>query len=1210
MDRIVVESVKDSPSNSESIPNPPRLNVESPPTSCFTEDRNGIITRNFFATPEELADHLNHPIPRQKGRKLYVLEGLPIEYVQVFGVHFSVDVDIFDSHAMRKSGQLSKLKFPAKPGNGSKVRAFALDHPEITSNIVPRPEETKSGVIGDFMLPCETIELPQITSGNGLSVRLCHMTLVSFPIEDGGETLLLLLENPSWTRRGEQFQTASYDSILARAIKSLPDEKQQWKPSQKNDPALTLTDQIFDAIASPGGMLFWDDLTEVVTDIVIRQWRFTLGEVIEQACASRLVSYHEIHQICDLLESNIWTLERAETIWNPRYDGRMEGFKGLLKKAKRYTELFVWGQMLDEGLKTKTKVTNEDDDDEDNDTSSVASLKSGVHIRGGEVVDLETRQSINRVTYLGGVLLPFSIIAAIFSMGGNFQPGGDQFFIFWVIAIPVCLLTTALIYADSIRRMTLEQFAQQYGPAAVNEEVHDMVASSISDCEIISYKTGIRERLASHIAGLWNRNKRHVTSSSSSGYSDNDSDDDSSSTSSTRLPPGVSVDDDLLVRKKKKKESSSWSWRFWRRKPLGQNLDPENVPPSTTHSTHDVPPPPAPAPAPPPGPISSPPELTPVDRIPVGSSPESPRSNYPPIAGPAPPKAPSTSPPSSIPAPNTPDLSSDDGSPQHSNPAIPSINPSIPDPAEIPLPPSPDSTSDEWRERNSSEMIHHERSPSPPDPPNSDYATDRECHSLERRMRENDEWELNRRGRRHHVGTGDDHDEQIIEREIIYDHRRRSERQASSESRKRLVLEETTRRFVEEQKRKRASEGSPKYDDIIPEDRGRRRERSRAPSGRRGTYYSNSRRPDSDLGSIKVSLPPSPEELAEEERMAMKLEEEKIKRLKEEEQHKKMAEAGEEYAKKRAEEKYAKKRAEEESKKMKVEAEKEAAARRASKGKDRAYSPVASDSKRVKPAIKFKDAVGRKFSFPFHLVSTWAGMEELIKQAFLHVDVLGPHVNEGHYDLIGPEGEIILPQVWESVIEPGWLITMHMWPLPENKPIWRAPAPGWAPPPPERPQPTWGRPPPPPRHPRPGFVVVKPGGFIGRPGSKMTKSSPANFAVLNWMAGKAPASKPRKKKGHSPIRPGPPPPPPPGRRESDEVIVIEDPQRSIHRRQTGISDRHRHGTSGGAMIAGVANPNEELGWVRALGTIVGVKPGMQVKKRSGGSSSGSSLMDH
>src|SRR5881394_2692168 len=59
-------------------------------------------------------------------------------------------------------------------------------------------------------------------------------------------------------------------------------------------------------------------------------------------------------------------------------------------------------------------------------------------------------------------------------------------------------------------------------------------------------------------------------------------------------------------------------------------------------------------------------------------------------------------------------------------------------------------------------------------------------------------------------------------------------------------------------------------------------------------------------------------------------------------------------------------------------------------------------------------------------------MEALIQQAFLHVDVIGQHVAEGHYDLVGPNGDIIPPQLWETVVEPDWTITMHMWPAPEK----------------------------------------------------------------------------------------------------------------------------------------------------------------------------------
>jgi hypothetical protein len=56
-------------------------------------------------------------------------------------------------------------------------------------------------------------------------------------------------------------------------------------------------------------------------------------------------------------------------------------------------------------------------------------------------------------------------------------------------------------------------------------------------------------------------------------------------------------------------------------------------------------------------------------------------------------------------------------------------------------------------------------------------------------------------------------------------------------------------------------------------------------------------------------------------------------------------------------------------------------------------------------------------------------MEELIKQAFLHVEVIGPQVQKGYYDLIAPDGGIILPTVWEKVVQPDLSITMQMWPM-------------------------------------------------------------------------------------------------------------------------------------------------------------------------------------
>lgn len=87
-----------------------------------------------------------------------------------------------------------------------------------------------------------------------------------------------------------------------------------------------------------------------------------------------------------------------------------------------------------------------------------------------------------------------------------------------------------------------------------------------------------------------------------------------------------------------------------------------------------------------------------------------------------------------------------------------------------------------------------------------------------------------------------------------------------------------------------------------------------------------------------------------------------------------------------------------------------------------------------KAPLKFKDALGRTFNFPWDRCCKWDDMEALINQAFAHIENIGPHVKQGHYDLIGPDKEIIMPDYWEDSITPGMQVSMMLWPIPEPPP--------------------------------------------------------------------------------------------------------------------------------------------------------------------------------
>ncbi|KAL8803964.1 MAG: hypothetical protein Q9182_002836 [Xanthomendoza sp. 2 TL-2023] len=83
--------------------------------------------------------------------------------------------------------------------------------------------------------------------------------------------------------------------------------------------------------------------------------------------------------------------------------------------------------------------------------------------------------------------------------------------------------------------------------------------------------------------------------------------------------------------------------------------------------------------------------------------------------------------------------------------------------------------------------------------------------------------------------------------------------------------------------------------------------------------------------------------------------------------------------------------------------------------------------------ITLKDPLLRTLVFPFRLCSTWAGISDLLTEAFRSVDPLNTHVAGGRYDLVNTKGEIILPYVWNAIIEPGVEIVMHMWPMADGQ---------------------------------------------------------------------------------------------------------------------------------------------------------------------------------
>ena len=60
-------------------------------------------------------------------------------------------------------------------------------------------------------------------------------------------------------------------------------------------------------------------------------------------------------------------------------------------------------------------------------------------------------------------------------------------------------------------------------------------------------------------------------------------------------------------------------------------------------------------------------------------------------------------------------------------------------------------------------------------------------------------------------------------------------------------------------------------------------------------------------------------------------------------------------------------------------------------------------------------------------------MEVLVQRRFDPNGPIGLKVYEKEYHMLSPTGEIILPETWDRLIKPGWVVEMRLWSSAENK---------------------------------------------------------------------------------------------------------------------------------------------------------------------------------
>lgn len=389
--------------------------------------KSGVFTIQVASRPDlGTSTEYRHPNEEPKRKPLIILQGLNPSFLHILTAAPEIRLDpaFINAHATRR-------RYRARDSSTSDDSTLAAywEYPELAIEIDP--------TLRRYMMSMHTL------SGSGAVARsisdqkdvvavFCRASLWATSRVD-----VMLLDRPVWTDHGGWLgryrkneilwdnSASQWDSItivVGEETKSLDEELQQDFSSSKGTEGYDFLG-VLERLARERWLDLFEELTPrqktAVYDGKSLEWEIL--QSLEQnmdmakALARRNTNSSEPYDWTELLQrlrdrlALLPTLPAATTTpWGKTRRKRAT------KKAKAQLPLYEAESAAIMPIPRQR-----------NDYSPPTS--------GGD----ENQRALDRVTYLGGILLPVSIVSSILSMNEAFEPGQRLFWVFWVAAVPL-----------------------------------------------------------------------------------------------------------------------------------------------------------------------------------------------------------------------------------------------------------------------------------------------------------------------------------------------------------------------------------------------------------------------------------------------------------------------------------------------------------------------------------------------------------------------------------------------------------------------------------------------------------------------------------------------------------------------------------------------------------------------------------------------------
>ncbi|KAH8899601.1 hypothetical protein GQ53DRAFT_317725 [Thozetella sp. PMI_491] len=450
--------------------------VEPSPAYLLEWDSGGC-RRISLTTTDELRAALSAGKPAGQGigavkERLFVLHGLPADFVLAIRNALDIDPAFIEAHAgrrryrplrWRKEARFVSYEYPELVrGYEGNSRRHGREQTTVKSQ-VGIVESEGSDIGSGRARTREAVDLlgnPAIKlleDEGGIAAIFCHASLW---VADQAD--VLFLDRPSWRDPASPLRKARRQSSVMKpytvqrgsSISEQSSHAVEIKLAD-GDEIMSLEDMLQETLKD--ALDIGEGLMDIISELVYDHWLELLGSLTPQAQRTSNDAVAFYWHALQSLEQN------ADVVAYLSRSGRSLATKqsdwvALLSRIQtRINLLPLVPRTLPISLSTATSKTGAG-------TTAAASSKkisrratfNSGSIKGSQRGSLNSadanQRALDRIAYLGGILLPLPIVSGILSMGDTFGPEGSLFYVFWAASLPLAGIAVLVIYADIIRK--------------------------------------------------------------------------------------------------------------------------------------------------------------------------------------------------------------------------------------------------------------------------------------------------------------------------------------------------------------------------------------------------------------------------------------------------------------------------------------------------------------------------------------------------------------------------------------------------------------------------------------------------------------------------------------------------------------------------------------------------------------------------------------